>query len=259
MMGQLSEILPGLQLTRSIVMLDLETTGLDVETDRILEIAMVRIYPKLQQLERMNLHTYLNPEIPIDPEATAVHGISIDDVRDKPTFRAIAPQVVRMLIDADVMGYNARAFDVPILQRQLKECGHTWDLEGVRIVDPMRIMKAQEQPYTLAAALHRYTGREPVDAHSAYADVMTTAEVLRAQIRRYGACTVDALVLAARKPNWLDDDGKILDDCGTAVFGFGGHQGEPLCDHLDYCHWMLGKDFPDDTKRVIREVLGDSP
>lgn len=170
-----------LRLTRPIVFFDLETTGTDPATDRIVEISVLRIEPDGREEVRTRR---INPERPIPPEAAAVHGIRDEDVKDAPTFRQIARSLLAFIGEADLAGYNLRRFDLPLLERELRACGLDLDTSRRRVVDVMAIFHKKE-PRDLAAAVRFYLGREHAGAHGAEADVRAAAEVLDAQLACY--------------------------------------------------------------------------
>lgn len=170
-----------LRLARPIVFFDLETTGTDPAWDRIVEIAVLRIEPDGRSEVRTRR---INPERPIPPEATAVHGIRDEDVREAPTFRQIARSLLAFIGDADLAGYNLRRFDLPLLERELRACGLDLGVSRRRVVDVMTIFHRKE-PRDLEAAVRFYLRREHEGAHGAEADVLAAAEVLDAQLAVY--------------------------------------------------------------------------
>lgn len=248
-----------LALDRPLVVFDLETTGIDPATDRIVELAALRIEPDGRRETRTRR---VNPERAIPPEATAVHGIRDEDVRDAPTFRQIARSFLRWIEGADLAGFNVARFDLPLLEREMRESGLDLGRADRRIVDAMTIFHRKERR-DLSAAVRFYIGREHAGAHSAAADVEAAADVLDAQLGRYedlpralgdlvawiGAERGDGSERAA-KFGWRD---------GEAVFGFGRHQGRTVADVArespDYLRWILDADFPTEIKRVVREAL----
>lgn len=249
-----------LDLDRPLVCFDLETTGVSVERDRIVEIAMVRIEPGG---ERSTFRSLVNPGMPIPPGATAVHGISDADVRDAPRFEQIVDRILEMLDGADLAGYNTGRFDIPLLTAELARTGREAEMAGRRHFDAFKIFVRME-PRTLTAAYSKYCGAELADAHSALADVEATLEVLDAQLERYSDLP--------RDPDGLHrfcnpDEGRYVDttrkfawdDNGRAVFTFGKHRDRSLeevaAESRDYLEWMLGKDFSDEVAKILREAL----
>ena len=250
-----------LQLQRPLAVFDLETTGVDVEKDRIVQIAIIRVEP---DGSRRTFESLVNPERPIPPEATLIHGIKDSDVADQPTFSLIRQDVEEMLTGADLAGFNSIRFDTPLLQNELRWSGSQLDLGEARQVDAMRIFHTME-PRNLAAAMQFYCARELVGAHGALADTEATLAILDAQVGHYEdlPSTVDALhtfcnpnegryVERTRKFAWTE--------AGEAVFTFGKLKGQTLQqavqgDGRGYMEWMLGKDFSEEVKDILRNAL----
>jgi DNA polymerase-3 subunit epsilon len=232
-----------LTLDRPLVVFDLETTGTDPAQDRIVEIGVLRIEP---DGERQLRTRRVNPERAIPAEATAVHGIHDEDVRDEPTFK-----------------FNLRRFDVPLLDRELRDCGLDLGLGGRRIVDAMTIFHRKE-PRNLSAAVRFYLEREHEGAHGAQADLTATLEVLEAQLERYTDLPRSVEELDAwtkTRPDAIDESGKFVRRGDDVVFAFGKHRGRSLRDVAaqapDYLDWVVGSDFPEDAKQLVREVLAE--
>ncbi|MEN8007784.1 MAG: 3'-5' exonuclease [Candidatus Krumholzibacteriota bacterium] len=251
-----------LKLTRPLVVFDLETTGINVEKDRVVQIAMIRVDP---DGSRTTFETLVNPEQPIPPEASAVHGIKDADVRDKPTFSQIRREVEDYLAEADLAGFNSVNFDMPLLQAELKRAGSEMDFPGVRHLDAMKIFHAMERR-DLTAAYRLYCGKDLTGAHNALADTEATLEILDAQIARYDEVP-DEVGALHRFCN--PDEGRYVDrkrkflwnDQGEAEFTFGKFQGKSLnavvADQRgrSYLEWMLGKDFSEEIKGILRDAL----
>jgi DNA polymerase-3 subunit epsilon len=245
-----------------LVVFDLETTGIDVEKDRIVQIALIRVTP---DRARETYQTLVNPERPIPPEATAVHGIKDADVRDQPTFAQIRNDVEAFLDGADLAGFNSVNFDLPLLQAELRRAGSEIDYGDVRHLDAMRIFHRMERR-DLTAAYRFYCGKELVGAHNALADTEATLEILDAQIARYDEVP-DEVEALHRFCN--PDEGKYVDrkrkfiwnDQGEAAFTFGKYQGQSLNEVVadqrgrGYLEWMLGKDFSEEVKGILRDAL----
>ena len=248
-----------LQLTRPIVCFDLETTGIDPATDRIVEISILRV--ELDGTRQVRTRR-INPGRPIPKEATAVHGIRDEDVADAPSFRQIARGLLEFLEGADLAGFNVARFDIPLLDREFRDCELTLGLDQRRIVDAMTIFHRME-PRDLSAATRFYLDREHTGAHGAEADVQASFEILEAQLARYEELpdTVDGLDAWIRRvpDNAADQSGKFVHEDGRVVFNFGKHKGKPLVEVAasmpDYLQWILGSDFPDDAKQVVRDAL----
>lgn len=251
-----------LNLDRPLVCFDLETTGTDVATDRIVQIAMVRVEPGGK---RTTLSTLVNPQRPIPPQATAVHGIKDEHVRSAPSFSQLRAEVEEFIGGADLAGYNLVKFDLPLLEAEVRREGGRLDLREVRLIDPMVIFKRQERR-DLSAAMMFYCEREHQGAHSAEADTLATLDVLDAQLARYDDLPRDVAGLhefcneghekfvdRSRRFRWTDT--------GEAAFNFGKHEGRTLADMVKnprdrgYLEWMLGKDFPEEVKSILRDAL----
>jgi DNA polymerase-3 subunit epsilon len=247
-----------LQLERPLILFDLETTGTDPSRDKVVEIAVLRLEPDGGRLVRTRR---INPERPIPAEATAVHGIRDEDVRDEPPFRRIARGLLELLEGADLAGFNVRRFDVPLLDREFRECGLDLELAGRRIVDAMTIYHRKERR-DLSAAVRFYLGREHEGAHGAEADLTATADVLDAQLERYpdlprSVEELDAWTRPTRDA--VDGQGKFVRRHDEIVFAFGKHRGRSLQEVAreapDYLEWVVGSDFPEDAKEIVRRVL----
>lgn len=248
-----------LKLDRPLAFFDLETTGIDPATDRIVEISVLRVETDGSEEIRTRR---INPERPIPAAATAVHGISDADVRDAPTFREIARGLHAFLEGADLAGYNVSRFDAPLLAREFADCGFDLRLADRRIVDAMTIYHRKERR-DLSAACKFYLDRPLDGAHSAEVDVRATADILDAQLERYSdlPTTVGELEAWCRggRTDGVDSSGKFIWRGGEAVFSFGKHQGEALRhvagESPDYLEWILQSDFPPDTKALVADAL----
>ncbi|MHC5210144.1 MAG: 3'-5' exonuclease [Planctomycetota bacterium] len=253
-----------LTLTCPLVVFDLETTGLDPASDRIVEIGCVKLLPgKGAGAPAREVRTWrVNPGRPIPPAATQIHGITDADVATSPTFDALAREVHAYLEGCDLSGFHVEAFDMPLLAHEFERVGIDFPSWSPRIVDTRTLFVLRE-PRGLAAALSFYCGREHVGAHGAEADAVASADVLLAQIARYPdlPASVDALHAACHPvaPDAVDAAGKVRWVGGEAVLGFGKHTGKPLrqraADTPDYLRWIMGADFPPDTKRIIGDAL----
>lgn len=253
-----------LTLSRALAFFDLETTGTDPMADRIVEIAVLRLDPGGGRESRSRR---LYPERPIPAEATAVHGIRDEDVRDAPAFRQIARGLLDFLGDADLAGFNVSRFDVPLLDREFRDCGLDLGLDRRRVIDVMTIFHRKE-PRHLSAAVRFYLGREHAGAHAAQADVEAAAEVLSAQLVRYGDLpgTIEQL------DGWcnpvpadaVDRAGKFVLRDGEVTFAFGRNRGKPLkevaASDPDYLTWLLTCDFAPDVRSLLEGALrGEFP
>lgn len=250
-------------LDRPLVFFDLETTGLDLRRDRIVELALIKLTPQGDVLERVRR---FDPEMPISPEATAVHGISDEDVRGEEPFCRRARDLARILEDADLAGFNIRRFDLPLLVTEFRRCGVPFSLEGRRVIDVQNIFHRQE-PRDLSAAARFYLGREHEEAHTALGDIRTSAAVLAAQLERYETLPrdLDALHLYCEEyaPIRSELDRWFGPPEEGRPFRRGKHQGRRLDDvaeaEPDYLVWMLGADDMDEEVRaVVRDALEQS-
>lgn len=248
-----------LTLRRPLAVFDLETTGIDPMRDKIVEIAVVRVDP---DGSRESTTRRINPERPIPPDATAVHGIRDDDVRDAPPFRQVARELLDFLGGADLAGFNVRRFDVPMLDREFKESGMDLALSGRRVLDAMTIFHRKE-PRDLTAAVRFFLGRDHEGAHGAEADVLASLEVLDAQLARYDELprTVEELDAWCNPtpPGAVDRAGKFVVRDGEVVFAFGKQKGRALREvarvQRDYLEWILKQDFPDDARALVERAL----
>ena len=210
-----------LKLDRPLAFFDLETTGINTQSDRIIEIAVVKCLPKGIVRE---FQYRINPEIPIPPSATAVHGITDADVALAPTFAQIAARLLQFLDGCDLSGVNVRRFDLPLLQQEFRRCGLEFSSGERKIVDVQTIYHMKE-PRDLSAALRFYCDRDHTGAHSAMADVHATMDIFNAQLRRYDDLprTIDELEerVHPKDPSWVDRDGKRVWEDNNVILTFG--------------------------------------
>jgi DNA polymerase-3 subunit epsilon len=249
-----------LQLTRPIAIFDLETTGLNITTDRIVEIAIIRVEVDGSESEYIRR---VNPEMPIPAEVSAIHGIFEADIADAPTFAQIADEVVAFIGDSDLAGYNSNKFDIPVLAEELMRAGSAFDVASRRFVDVQNIFHKMEQR-TLAAAYQFYCEKPMENAHNALYDARVTLDVFRAQLDRYEALenNVDYLSAFSKAGNYnlLDFAGRLaLNEQGEAVYNFGKHKGKTIREvsriEPGYYGWMLDADFPLYTKKCLRAEM----
>jgi DNA polymerase-3 subunit epsilon len=252
-------ILP-FHLDRPLAFLDLETTGLSTVSDRIIELAVIRVTPQGDVLEAVRR---FNPGMPIPPEATAVHGITDADVADEPPFSARARSLAELLENCDLSGFNLRRFDLPVLLAEFKRAGVPFSIQGRRLVDSQVIFHRQE-PRDLSAAARFYLKREHPEAHTALGDIRTTAAVLSAQLQRYPELprTLDGLHAYCDEvaPFQTELDRWFHRRDGELVFRRGKHKGAPLRKVAavapDYLQWMLGaEDMDEEVLQVVRDAL----
>jgi DNA polymerase-3 subunit epsilon len=247
-----------LQLARPIAFFDLETTGVNLSTDRIIEVAIIKILPDGTRQVKRKL---LNPGIPIPPETTAIHGITDEMVKDVPSFKQCGNELKQFIENCDMGGYNSNRFDIPILMEEFLRAGMEVDLSACRMVDVQHIFYKME-PRTLTAAYKYYCDKELVDAHSAEADVNATIDVFMSQIERYPQMgnSLDSILAVIGEDKVVDYARRfIFDEKGVEVFNFGKHKGRPVVDVLkaepQYYDWMIRGDFPLHTKQKLTEIL----
>lgn len=259
-----------LNLTRPLAFFDLETTGIRVATDRIVEISILRLSPDGSSKTKTLL---INPEVPIPPEVTAIHGITDDDVKDAPKFREVAHELARFLDNCDLAGFNSNHFDIPLLVEEFLRADVDFDHKGRRFIDIQNIFHKME-PRNLYAAYKFYCNKDLENAHSAEADTIATYEILKAQLDRY------------RETPYKDRNGRIstpvvndvkslsdfsftsknvdlighvaLNDKNREIFTFGKHKGKAVedvfRDEPSYYDWMMKSEFPLSTKKVITAI-----
>lgn len=274
-----------LNLTKPLVIFDLETTGLDLVKDRIIQISFIKVMPNGQEERGDEL---INPEKPIDPQITQLTGISNEDVKDKPTFKQLAQKLAQKFSGCDFAGFNSNNFDIPLLAEEFLRAGIDFDFSRSRLIDACAIFRKMERR-NLAAAYKFYCGRkmeEDFEAHRADQDTEATYRVLMGQLDKYAPGAnedeekvlennMDALADFSKMNNNVDfagriiwaeqKDGKgnpVLDKDGTPkmieVFNFGKHKGLPVADvlHIDpgYYNWILSGDFTYNTKQVLTRI-----
>lgn len=246
-----------LNLRRSLAFIDLETTGINITTDRIVEISVLKISPAGTE-EWMT--TRINPEMAIPPKSTAIHGITDEDVADSPKFRDIAKRLALFLEGCDLAGYNALKFDIPVLAEEFLRVNVDFNFKRRRYIDVQVIFHKKEQR-TLAAAFQFYCKKELREAHSSMADTMATYEVLKAQLDRYTDLENDVEKLSdySTYNNNADFVGRIIfDEKGEEIFNFGKYKGKLVAqvfrDDPSYYSWMMNGDFSLYTKKVLTEI-----
>jgi DNA polymerase-3 subunit epsilon len=246
-----------LNLKNPIAVFDLETTGVDVVRDRIVEISIIKVMPDGSEEVKTQR---INPTIPIPAEATGVHGITDEDVKDCPAFKDVAKSLADYLEGCDVAGYNSTKFDVPLLVEEFLRAGVDVDFRSRHLVDVQNIFHRMEQR-TLAAACKFYCQKELVGAHSAEADTRATYNVLLAQLGRYPELQNDVAFLAefSAKNRNVDYAGRIvMDGNGNEIFNFGKHKGRKVVDVLtcepSYYAWIMNSEFTLDTKRILTQI-----
>lgn len=259
-----------LNLKNPLVFLDLETTGINIASDRIVEIALLKIHPDGTEEEKV---VRINPEMPIPEGATRIHGITDNDVKDAPVFREVARTLARFLEGCDLAGFNSNRFDIPLLAEEFLRCDVDVDFKRRKFIDVQAIYHKMEKR-TLSAAYKLYCNKELIDAHAAMADARATYEVLMAQLEVYADADyedhngkkskpvvndVEKLSEFSAYDRYVDYMGRIiLDDNGVAIFNFGKNKGMPvekvLREQPGYYGWMLNGDFPLYTKKVLTQI-----
>ena len=246
-----------LNLKRPLVFFDLETTGVDTAKDRIVEISMVKVMPDGEEIVRTRL---INPQMHIPEDATAVHGITDENVKDQPTFAQIAKSLSQFIEGCDFGGFNSNRFDLPMLVEEFLRAGVDVDFKNRKFIDVQNIFHKMEQR-TLVAAYKFYCNKDLTDAHSAEADTRATYEVLKAQLDRYSELQNDVAALAefSSRGETVDYAGRIVyNDKGEEVFNFGKYKGVKVSEVFQrepsYYDWMMNGDFPLYTKKVITEI-----
>jgi DNA polymerase III subunit epsilon len=264
-----------LNLTRDLVFFDVETTGLNVLRDRILQIALIK-YPKNGD-EPKELSMLINPSIPIALDAMAIHGITPKDLANKPTFGQVAQQLFDFIGNADLGGYNAARFDIPMLMEEFARVGLEFDVSKRRIIDAQRIFYKME-PRTLKAALRFYCQKELEDAHDALADVRATVDVFKGQLAYYeGKDLYEEEGKVIETPikndmqvihdftndlNTVDVTNRLkYDHKGDIVFNFGKYQGQLVSEVLQkdkqYYHWIQEKEFSAQVKQIVKRIKNE--
>lgn len=246
-----------LQLTKPLCFFDLETTGINITTDRIVEISILKVYPNGNKESKTWL---VNPEIPIPAEVSAIHGITDDKVANEPTFKQLATEINNMIKDADLAGFNSNRFDIPLLAEEMLRADMDFDMKSRLAIDVQTIFHKMEQR-TLSAAYKFYCDKNLENAHTAAADTLATFEVLEAQVERYDDLENNAKFLAefSSRKRFADFAGFIaFNKEGQEVFSFGKHKGKLVTYVLEtepgYFGWLLNADFPLYTKKVLTAI-----
>jgi DNA polymerase-3 subunit epsilon len=246
-----------LQLHKPLIFFDIESTGINTSKDRIIEIYLIKMLPDGSEV---HLHEFYNPGIPIPAEATAIHGIKDEDVKDKPSFAEKAHELKQFLHDSDFAGFNSNKFDVPLLVEEFYRAGTEFDIEKRKFVDIMRIFHTME-PRNLAAAFKFYCNKELENAHSAKYDTLATLDILKAQLIKYPDLdkNVEGLHKISAQGNQADLAGRIVyNEKNQEVFNFGKHKGKLVKDVFkkepSYYDWMVQSDFTANTKAVLTRI-----
>ncbi|MBT3243446.1 MAG: 3'-5' exonuclease [Bacteroidetes bacterium] len=249
--------MPKLKLTKPIVFFDIESTGIDVVSDRIVEISFLKISPDgKEEVKTMRI----NPTIPIPPVVTEIHGIKDSDVADEPTFADRAKEIASFLKGSDLGGYNSNRFDIPMLAEEFARAGDDIDLKKMRFID-VQVIFFKMEPRSLTAAYKFYCDKQLDNAHSAEADTRATWEVFKSQLVKYPtlSSTIDGLSEFSAATRNADFLGRIIfDKDGVELINFGKHKGKKVTDVFQkepsYYRWMMDGNFPEYTKRVITRI-----
>jgi DNA polymerase III subunit epsilon len=245
-----------LQLKKPLAFIDLETTGINLGTDRIIEIAIVKMLPDGTKSIKRKV---INPEIPIPQSSTDVHGFTDVMVKDAPSFKQVAQELKQMLDGCDIAGYNSNRFDIPMLMEEFLRAGVEFDMKGRRLVDVQKVFHQMEQR-TLSAAYKFYCNKTLDLAHSAEADASATHEILLAQLEHYPVLgnTVDTILKAIGEEVIVDLARRFVVENGVEVFNFGKFKGKSIAEVLrtepQYYDWMMKGDFPQHTKQKLTEI-----
>lgn len=246
-----------LQLTRPLAIIDLETTGVNLGTDRIVEIAIVKVLPDGKKMVKRKL---INPEIPISQASSDIHGITNEMVKDAPAFRAVANELKQFLDNCDLAGYNSNRFDIPMLVEEFLRIGMDFDGRGRKLLDVQKIFHMMEQR-TLSAAYRFYCNKELEGAHGAEADASATWEVLVAQIVKYPqlGTNIETILKFIGEEQVVDFARRFVLENGVEVFNFGKYKGKAVAEILkaepQYYDWMMKGDFPLHTKQKLTEIF----
>ncbi len=247
-------------LDRPLVFFDIESTGLNRKTDRIIDLALIKLHP---DASRISIEFRVNPGIPISPSSTAIHGITDDDVKGCSLFKSVAQEVADFLKGCDLSGYNLLHFDIPMLEEEFLRAGVQIDLKACHVVDAQKIFHKKE-PRDLTAALRFYCHKELKNAHGAMPDTEAVLDVLEGQCERYEdlPCTVPELSAFCSPPDarFVDREGKLCwDENGQIAINFGQNKGKSLRllakKNKTYLEWIMRKDFPRDMQDKVRDAL----
>ena len=246
-----------LNLTKPICFFDLETTGVNISKDRIVEISILKVFPNGTEESKTWL---VNPEMPIPKEVVEIHGISDEKVANEPTFVALAKDISSMIKDSDLAGFNSNRFDIPLLAEEMLRVGMDFDMKNSLAIDVQTIFHKMEQR-TLSAAYKFYCNENLDNAHSAEADTNATYQVLKAQLEKYEELENNSKFLAefSSRKKFADLAGFIsYNKDGEECFSFGKHKGKRVVDLLEsepgYFGWLLNADFPLYTKKVLTAI-----
>jgi len=244
-----------MSLPKPIVFFDLESTGVSITQDRIVQIGAIKVNPDGTE-EIKNV--LLNPTIPIPPGATEVHGISDADVLDKPLFRQIAKSFATWLSGCDLAGYNSDNFDVPMLIEEFGRVGVAFPEKETKFIDVLKIER-KVNSHKLGDTYQRYIGEELEGAHDALIDIYATIKIFHKQLEQnehLPSAAADLEAFCQGEFQRVDFAGKLYEKEGQVYWRLGKHKDQLVAETKSYCNWVLGSDFPSETKAQIREVLG---
>lgn len=237
---------------KPLTIFDIESTGVNIQADRIVQLAIKYYEPGREPL---SYKFTIDPERPISPEATEVHGITDEDVKGKPLFNSIAPDIFPMFQGSIVAGYNLKRFDVPMIANEFYRAGFIWKPNVEQILDAIDIVR-YFNPNTLEAAYKRYTGKDIEDAHDAMSDTQATDELLHVMIEQHFGLVTLKEIREAIEDFTIDVEGKFYrDEDGDICFTFGKHKGEKCKDNPGFCKWMQTKDFSQNSKRIAMQFI----
>lgn len=246
-----------LNLKKPLIFFDLETTGVQIATDRIVEISILKVYPNGNKESKTWL---VNPEMKIPEESTAIHGITDEKVKDEPKFKDLAPEISKIIEGSDLAGFNSSRFDIPLLAEEMLRAGINFDMDDKKAVD-VQVIFHKKEPRNLSAGYAFYCGKELEDAHRAEADTLATFEILEAQIEKYDDVenSVDFLSEFSHHHDRADFAGFIqFNENKEEIFTFGKYKGRTVKDVLKndpgYYGWIQRSDFPLYTKKVLTNI-----
>lgn len=249
--------MPSLLLKRPLAVIDLETTGTNVASDRIIEIAIIKVFPDKTTQSKVKR---INPGMPIPAGSTAIHGIRDEDVKDAPSFKQAAHELKQFMENCDLAGYNSNRFDIPLLVEEFLRADIEFDVSKRKFVDVQRIFHLMEKR-TLGAAYKFYCDKQLENAHSAEADALATYEILEAQLGRYEQLQqdIDSLADFTKEEDYIDFARRLVMQGGQEVFNFGKYKGRSVREVLkaepQYYDWMMKADFPLNTKQKLTEIF----
>lgn len=246
-----------LNLKRPLAFIDLETTGINLSTDKIIEIAIIKILPDGSSAAKIKR---INPGIPIPKESSDIHGIRDEDVKDAPVFKEVANELRQFLDNCDLAGYNSNRFDIPLLVEEFLRAGQNFDITERKLIDVQRIFHLMEKR-NLEAAYQFYCSKDLENAHSAEADARATYEILEAQLGRYESLVndIEALAQFTAEEDFIDLGRRFIRKNGEPFFNFGKYKGRPvkavLREEPQYYDWMMKADFSLHTKQKLSEIF----